>query len=250
MTPIHLADKLTQFDATWTPHVIAELNGQQVKLAKLEGAFVWHDHADEDELFWVVSGRLRIEFRDAPDAVLGPGEIVVVPRGVEHRPVAEHEALREVERADDVVGLGHRQRAHGIREQASGGDGRGGPVRACLDGPHGRRRRPSGGPRPAPTLKRDSTGRWSPGIEGAGRPADTLPDSTVRCVSFSSPSSFLLSGLDRSGPSRRGLWRPCSALERLQTRRGACWPSRRRLGAPPSRSRPRSIRTGRRYKSR
>ena len=89
MTPINLADTLTRFDATWTPHVIAELNGQQVKLAKLEGAFVWHDHADEDELFWVVSGRLRIEFRDAPDAVLGPGEILVVPRGVEHRPVAE-----------------------------------------------------------------------------------------------------------------------------------------------------------------
>jgi len=89
MTPIDLAAKLSQFDATWTPHVVAELNSQQVKLAKLEGAFVWHDHADEDELFWVLSGRLRIEFRDAPDAVLGPGQIVVVPRGVEHRPVAE-----------------------------------------------------------------------------------------------------------------------------------------------------------------
>lgn len=89
MTPINLADAFRQFDATWTPHVAADLNGQQVKLAKLEGAFVWHDHAEEDELFWVVSGRLRIEFRDAPDAVLGPGEIVVVPRGVEHRPIAE-----------------------------------------------------------------------------------------------------------------------------------------------------------------
>ena len=88
MTPINLADKFRQFDATWTPHVVAELNGQQVKLAKLDGAFVWHDHEHEDELFWVVSGRLRIEFRDAPAAEVGPGEIVVVPRGVEHRPVA------------------------------------------------------------------------------------------------------------------------------------------------------------------
>lgn len=88
MTPIDLADMFSRFDATWTPHVVADLNGQQVKLAKLEGAFVWHDHADEDELFWVVSGRLRIEFRDAPAAELGPGQIVVVPRGVEHRPVA------------------------------------------------------------------------------------------------------------------------------------------------------------------
>jgi len=88
MTPIRLADTFRQFDATWTPHVVAELNGQQVKLAKLEGAFVWHDHADEDELFWVVSGRLRIEFRDAEPVELGPGEFVIVPRGVEHLPVA------------------------------------------------------------------------------------------------------------------------------------------------------------------
>ena len=88
MTPLTLADAFRRIDTTWTPHVAAELNGQMVKLARLEGAFVWHDHADEDELFWVVSGRLRIEFRDAPAAELGPGEIVVVPRGVEHRPVA------------------------------------------------------------------------------------------------------------------------------------------------------------------
>lgn len=89
MTPISLAEAFRRIDRTWTPHVVADLNGQQVKLATLEGAFVWHDHADEDELFWVVSGRLRIEFRDAAPVVLGPGEIVVVPRGVEHRPVAE-----------------------------------------------------------------------------------------------------------------------------------------------------------------
>ena len=88
MTPLNLADAFGRIDATWTPHVAAELNGQMVKLARLEGAFVWHDHTDEDELFWVVSGRLRIEFRDAPAVELGPGELVVVPRGVEHRPVA------------------------------------------------------------------------------------------------------------------------------------------------------------------
>lgn len=88
MEKIDLADAFSRFDATWTPHVVAELNGQMVKLAKLEGPFVWHDHADEDELFWVVRGRLRIEFRDAEPVELGPGEIVVVPRGVAHRPVA------------------------------------------------------------------------------------------------------------------------------------------------------------------
>ena len=85
---VSLADKFRQFDATWTPHVIAELNGQQVKLAKLEGDFVWHDHAEEDELFWVVEGQLRIEMR-AGDVTLRPGELFVVPAGVEHRPVAE-----------------------------------------------------------------------------------------------------------------------------------------------------------------
>ena len=87
--PLNLAEAFRQFSATWTPHVAAELNGQQVKLAKLEGAFVWHDHAEEDELFWVVSGRLRIELRDRQPVTLGPGELFVVPRGVEHRPVAE-----------------------------------------------------------------------------------------------------------------------------------------------------------------
>jgi mannose-6-phosphate isomerase-like protein (cupin superfamily) len=88
MTPTNLADKFRQFDATWTPHVVAELNGQLVKLAKLEGAFVWHRHANEDELFWVIEGRLRIEMRTG-DVTLGPGELFVVPAGVEHRPVAE-----------------------------------------------------------------------------------------------------------------------------------------------------------------
>ena len=88
MTPINLADKFSQFEATWTPHIIAELNGQHVKLAKLEGAFVWHDHAEEDELFWVVEGQLRIEMRDG-EVTLRSGELFVVPAGVEHRPVAE-----------------------------------------------------------------------------------------------------------------------------------------------------------------
>lgn len=85
---IRLADAFARFSETWTPFIVAELNGQQVKVAKLEDSFLWHDHADEDELFWVVEGRLRIDFRDAEAVTLGPGELVVVPRGVEHRPVA------------------------------------------------------------------------------------------------------------------------------------------------------------------
>jgi mannose-6-phosphate isomerase-like protein (cupin superfamily) len=87
---VNLAEKLSRFSDRWSPKLIGELNGQYVKLAKLEGEFHWHAHAREDELFLVVRGRLRIELRDGA-IELGPGELVVVPRGVEHRPVAEKE---------------------------------------------------------------------------------------------------------------------------------------------------------------
>lgn len=91
MDKINLRDKLALFDDLWSPKIIAELNGQQVKLAKLEGTFDWHHHEAEDELFLVLKGELVIEFRDAPDVTLREGEMVVVPRGVEHRPVAREE---------------------------------------------------------------------------------------------------------------------------------------------------------------
>ena len=87
---IDLAEKLAVFDEQWSPRIVAELNGQHVKLAKLDGAFVWHSHAEEDELFLVLKGRLTIELRDGV-VDLGPGQMVVVPRGVEHRPVADGE---------------------------------------------------------------------------------------------------------------------------------------------------------------
>ena len=87
---INLTDKLSQFDEHWSPRIVAELNGQHVKLAKVKGEFVWHHHENEDELFYVLKGRLTIEFRDG-SVELGPGECLVVPRGVEHRPVAEEE---------------------------------------------------------------------------------------------------------------------------------------------------------------
>ena len=85
---IDLGDKLASFSETWSPRIVAELNGQQVKLAKLDGEFVWHRHEAEDELFLVVAGRLRMRFRGG-EAVLGPGQMIVVPRGVEHLPVAD-----------------------------------------------------------------------------------------------------------------------------------------------------------------
>jgi mannose-6-phosphate isomerase-like protein (cupin superfamily) len=87
---IDLAEKLARFDERWSPRIVAELNGQHVKLAKLEGSFVWHSHVDEDELFLVLQGKLTIELRDGR-VELGAGQMLVVPRGVEHRPVAEGE---------------------------------------------------------------------------------------------------------------------------------------------------------------
>jgi mannose-6-phosphate isomerase-like protein (cupin superfamily) len=87
---VSLAGKLARFDEQWSPKIVAEMNGSHVKVAKVHGTFVWHSHADEDELFLVVRGRLRIELRDGA-VTLGPGELVVIPKGVEHRPVAEEE---------------------------------------------------------------------------------------------------------------------------------------------------------------
>jgi|GEM_PF-518242 len=75
----------------WSPRVIAAANGQYVKLAKVQGEFVWHAHADEDEVFIVFRGRLVLRFRDRPDVTLGPGDVYVVPKGVEHCPVAQEE---------------------------------------------------------------------------------------------------------------------------------------------------------------
>lgn len=88
---VSLAGKLAAISEQWRPKVIGELNGQEVKLAKLQGEFIWHHHAEEDELFLVVRGHLRIELRDDRAIELDPGELVIVPRGVEHRPVARDE---------------------------------------------------------------------------------------------------------------------------------------------------------------
>lgn len=90
MHRINLAEKFGTFSEHWSPRIVAELNGQHVKLVKFQGEFVWHQHANEDELFYVVRGAFRMEFRDRT-VELSEGEMLVVPRGVEHRPVAENE---------------------------------------------------------------------------------------------------------------------------------------------------------------
>ena len=90
MEKVNLRDKLALFSDHWSPKVVGDLNGQQVKLVKFVGEFVWHHHDHEDELFLVVSGRFRMEFRDR-HVWLEEGEFLIVPRGVEHRPVADEE---------------------------------------------------------------------------------------------------------------------------------------------------------------
>jgi mannose-6-phosphate isomerase-like protein (cupin superfamily) len=92
METVSLDAAFDSFDERWSLRVAAELNGQAVKLAKAKGEFVWHSHADADEPFFVRSGELTIEPRGKPDVHLGSGELVVVPAGVEHRPVADDEA--------------------------------------------------------------------------------------------------------------------------------------------------------------
>jgi len=87
---VNLAEKLASFSERWSPRVVGALNGQEVKVVKIEGEFVWHHHDHEDEMFLVVKGRMRMEFRDRAVWV-EPGEFIVVPRGVEHRPCAEEE---------------------------------------------------------------------------------------------------------------------------------------------------------------
>ena len=89
-TSINLAQKFSQFTEQWQPKVIAEMNDYQFKISKLQGDFIWHDHKDTDETFLVIEGTLRIEFRDGA-VEIGPGEMFVVPKGVEHKPCAEHE---------------------------------------------------------------------------------------------------------------------------------------------------------------
>lgn len=91
MSAINLAQKLDQVDAHWTPHIVADFNGHHVMVVKVEGAFVWHSHADTDDFFMVVKGEIDIEMRDRT-VTLKAGEIFVVPQGVEHRPFARNEA--------------------------------------------------------------------------------------------------------------------------------------------------------------
>jgi len=91
MKAINLAEKLATFSEHWQPRVVGQFNGHDLMVVKIQGEFVWHKHDDTDDFFLVLHGRIRIRMREG-DVTLGPGEVFVVPRGVEHCPVAEEEA--------------------------------------------------------------------------------------------------------------------------------------------------------------
>lgn len=114
--PVDLAEKLSLFSEHWSPKVVARLNDYEVKVVKLQGEFVWHTHEDTDELFLVIGGELTIQLRDG-DVTLRPGQIFVVPRGVEHCPVAEGEVHAVLIEPVGVVNTG----------------GAGGPLTASYD---------------------------------------------------------------------------------------------------------------------
>ncbi len=86
IVPISLENKFSQFSETWTPKIIGELNNQYIKICKLKGDFVWHSHKNEDELFLVIKGTLYIDFKNSNTVKVNEGEIIIIPKGVEHRP--------------------------------------------------------------------------------------------------------------------------------------------------------------------
>lgn len=90
MEKVNIAQKLSLFHDLWSPKIVGELNDAYVKVVKVQGEFVWHHHEAEDELFWVLDGRLDIQFRDKTIS-LDPGEFLIIPKGVEHKPVAKEE---------------------------------------------------------------------------------------------------------------------------------------------------------------
>jgi mannose-6-phosphate isomerase-like protein (cupin superfamily) len=104
--PINFTAKLSLFSDQWQPRVIAELNDYQFKIVRIEGDFIWHDHEDTDEAFIVLEGTLRIDFRDGA-VTLGPGEMYVVPKGVEHKPYAEREVKMLLIEPRGTLNTGH-----------------------------------------------------------------------------------------------------------------------------------------------
>lgn len=103
---INLLQKISMLDEQWSPRVVTEMNDYQFKVVRIQGEFIWHSHADTDEAFLVLGGNLRIDFRDG-HVLLGTGELYVVPKGVEHKPYAEHEVKLLLIEPRGVLNTGH-----------------------------------------------------------------------------------------------------------------------------------------------
>jgi mannose-6-phosphate isomerase-like protein (cupin superfamily) len=106
MEKVNIREKLSLFNEHWHPRIIGELNGQHVKAVKLIGEFVWHHHDNEDEMFLVIKGKLKMEFRDRVEEI-NEGEFIIVPRGVEHKPVADEEVHILLFEPDTTVNTGN-----------------------------------------------------------------------------------------------------------------------------------------------
>ncbi len=104
--PVRFSEKLSRITELWQPRVVAELNDYQFKVVRIEGDFIWHDHPETDEAFIVLSGQLRIDMRDGA-VTIGPGEMFVVPKGVEHKPYAEKEVQLLLVEPRGVLNTGH-----------------------------------------------------------------------------------------------------------------------------------------------
>lgn len=117
MDKVNLAEKFARIDAYWSPRIVADVQAMQVKLARIKGEFVWHHHEHEDELFFVVRGRLLIQVQEdgqPRDIWLDEGELLVIPRGVEHRPVAEGEVWIMLLEPQGTLNTGNVRDAHTI----------------------------------------------------------------------------------------------------------------------------------------
>ena len=112
---VNILDKFSQFTDHWNPRIAGELNGQHVKLAKLKGEFIWHSHENEDEMFLVIEGQLKMELRDQV-LLINPGEFVIIPKGVEHKPVAEEEVKVLLFEPASTVNTGNKSDSELTRE--------------------------------------------------------------------------------------------------------------------------------------
>lgn len=106
MEKVNIVDKFADINEYWSPKIVADLNAQQVKVAKVKGEFIWHTHDNEDEMFFVIKGKLKIEFRDKI-VELCENEFITVPRGVEHKPIAEEEVWLMLFEPDTTLNTGN-----------------------------------------------------------------------------------------------------------------------------------------------